>query len=94
MKEDTWKDIFVRQIGSGRFWKNLLQEDFDIRRFLDRSDAVYICKKAQSDAYDKVIDILCKDIINKDMIISIRILKEELWNNDDSSLGMMKIKIK
>jgi len=95
MKEDTWKEVFVRQIGSGRFWKNLLQNDFEYRRFLDRSDAVYICKKAQSDAYDNVINILIKDIIvNKDSIISIRNLKDELWNDDDSALGMIKTKIK
>ena len=95
MKEETWKDVFIRQIGSGRFWKNLLQQDFEFRRFLDRSDAVYICKKAQSDAYNNTIDILMKDmIINKDSIISIRKLKDELWNEDDSTLGMIKTKIK
>jgi len=93
MKEDTWKDIFIRQIGSGRFWKNLLNNDFDNRKFLDRSDAVYICKKAQSDAYDNLIIILNKDYdIDKEIIINIKKIQFELWNTDDSGLGLIKLK--
>jgi len=93
MKEDTWKDFFVRQVGSGRFWRNLLKDDFESIKFLDRSDAVYICKKAQSDAYDNVINILNGDIsINEDIVISIKNLKDKLWESDDSALGINKIK--
>ena len=93
MKEDTWKDIFIRQIGSGRFWKNLLNNDFDDRKFLDRSDAVYICKKAQSDSYDNLIEILnTDDGINNEIIINIKNLQYKLWNTDDSGLGLIKLK--
>ena len=55
MKKETWKDIFAQQTDCGKFWKELHKEEFDRHSFLDRSDALYICKKAQADAYENVI---------------------------------------
>lgn len=83
-KKETWKDIFVRQVDRGSFWEKLFKSEFDSHKFLDRSDAHYICKKAQDDAYCNVIELL--DDENK--IKEVEKLKEQLWGNDDSSLGM------
>lgn len=46
MSKETWKDIFRKQVSSGKFWKNLFKDNFDKTQFIERSDAVYICKKA------------------------------------------------
>ena len=83
---ETWKDFFVRQSASGRYWKNLLKDEFETRKFIDRSDAVYICKKAQADTYEHIIAKLSGKV--DESIISE--LKQELaqhWDKDDSGLG-------
>lgn len=41
---DTWKDIFVRQVASGSRFKSIFKDEFDRHKFLDRSDAVWLCK--------------------------------------------------
>jgi len=86
MENNKWKDDFKRQLGNGKYWKKLLGDDFEKRQFLDRSDAVYICKMARAEAFtqvrnslDPVKDKLTIDSINK-MIV-------ELWDQDDSALG-------
>lgn len=85
---DTWKDAFREQIDDGKFWKKLFKDDFNEHQFLDRSDAVYICKKAQADAYQNVINAI-KDKVDKSVIDEIEQIIIDLWDNDDSSLGMV-----
>lgn len=85
MKKDTWKDVFRRQMVSGKFWSNLLKEEFNRRIFLDRSDAVYICKKAQADAYENVISKFDGEV-SSDIIDELREMINELWNSDDLDL--------
>jgi hypothetical protein len=88
MEKDTWKDFFKRQVGTGKFWKKLLGDEFERRSFLDRSDAVFIYEKAQADAYENVMSKL-KDKINETEMNEIQSLIGELWENtDDSALGM------
>lgn len=89
---ETWKDIFVRQVSTGRFWKKLFKDDFERQEFLGRSDAVYICKKAQSDVYDTLIK-RCKLSHQLEKFTGeLEKMKEELWKEDISDLGMIKIK--
>ena len=88
MEKETWKDIFCRQLSTGSFWKNLFKDEFDSHQFLDRSDAVYICKKAQADIYEDIIGKLDGKIDYK----IIKELKENLkdhWKKDVSALGMI-----
>lgn len=85
--KESWKDVFVQQIGSGKYWKDLFKDGFDNQKFLDRSDAVHICKKAQADAYQNVINKL-KGKIEDDSLNEIKQLIDDLWNDDDSILGL------
>lgn len=85
MKKETWETIFARQISSGKFWKNLLKDDFEKRFFLDREDAVYLCKKAQSDTYEKIINDL-KGKVDKSIIDKLEKDIEDLWTDDNSKL--------
>ncbi len=82
----SWKITFSNQVATGKYWKELFKDSFDEQRFLTRSDAVYICKEAQADAYDNIMTKLEEkvdpDVINK--------LKKELWDSDDSALGIKK----
>ncbi|MCK9445681.1 hypothetical protein M0Q50_02185 [bacterium] len=87
MENETWKDIFCNQIDTGSFWKELLRNEFDNRQFLDRSDSVYICKKAQSDAYENIIKLL-DGRVDKSIIEDIENVLKEHWKSDDSALGM------
>ena len=86
-ENDTWKTVFVQQVSSGRFWKNLLKDDFNQRFFLDREDAIYICKKAQADTYEKIIKDL-KGKVDKEIIDKLKQDVEDLWKKDDSMLGI------
>ena len=88
-KVENWKDIFKRQLGSGKYWNELFKEDFDGQKFLDRSDAVYICKKAQADTYKSIIDKIKGDV-DDDIIEKLEKDLEDLWNTDDSALGIIK----
>lgn len=86
-EKDTWKDVFCQQVDTGKNWQNLFKNEFEKHEFLDRSDAVYICKKAQVDAYKTVIESLDK---NKDKLIinDIQEMIDKLWAEDISALGM------
>ena len=88
--QDTWKDVFRRQVSTGNYWQKLFKEEFDRHQFLDRSDAVYICKKAQADILQEVIDSLDK---NKDKLIinDINDMIKKVWKSasKDSALGMI-----
>ena len=87
--DESWKKVFTRQIGSGKYWKNLFKDEFERHQFLDRSDAVYICKKAQADAYENVINRL-QGKIDDNSLNEIKQILNNLWESDDSSLGMIK----
>lgn len=87
MKE-TWKDIFCNQVAGGKFWKNLFKDEFDRHQFLDRSDAVYICKKAQADIYEKIISDLNMKNVDPKIISTLKMQLEKHWEKDDSALGM------
>ena len=86
--DKTWKDSFREQTDSGKYWKELFKTEFESHKFLDRSDAVYICKKAQSDAYYNVIEKLKSEVDNS-IIEKIEEIITNLWNEDDSALGMI-----
>jgi len=87
MKE-TWKDIFCKKVGSGNYWEDLFEGEFPEHLFLDRSDAVYICKKAQVDAYENIITKLTGKV-DDSVIKEIKQTIEDLWKQDDSALGMI-----
>jgi vacuolar-type H+-ATPase subunit B/Vma2 len=87
--DESWKKVFTRQIGSGKYWKNLFKDEFERHQFLDRSDAVYICKKAQADAYENVINKL-QGKIDDDSLNEIKQILDNLWEDDDSALGMIR----
>lgn len=89
MEKETWKDVFCNQLDEGRFWKSLFNDDFENHQFLDRSDAVYICKKAQADAYENVIAKL-EGKVTDEVINELKQILIDHWgeNNDDSALGM------
>jgi len=87
MEKETWRDVFCRQVSTGKYWKNLFQNEFEKNRFLERSDAVYICKKAQADAYEDII----KKLEGKIDVSVMNELKQNLgkhWAKDDSALGI------
>ncbi len=84
---ETWKDFFVRQTASGRYFKNLFKDEFERHKFIDRSDAVYICKKAQSDIYDSIIEKF-KNRVDEDIINELKNDLEKHWKSDDSGLGL------
>lgn len=83
---ETWKDFFVRQVASGRYWKNLLKDEFETRKFLDKSDALYICKKAQADTYEHIIEKLTGRI-DENIIEELKSELQQCWDKDDSALG-------
>jgi len=87
MEKETWKTVFVAQVDNGRYWKELFKDDFNRHLFLDRSDAVYICKKAQADIYKKIIKDL-KGKVDKEIIDKLKQDVEDLWKKDDSMLGI------
>jgi hypothetical protein len=87
MENETWKEAFCDQVDDGKFWKNLFKDEFDNHQFLDRSDAVYLCKKAQADAYENIISKL-EGKVSDDIINDIKQILEDNWNKDDSTLGM------
>jgi hypothetical protein len=87
--DESWKNIFTKQVSSGKYWKNLFKDEFDRHQFLDRSDAVYICKKAQADAYENVINKL-QGKIEDNLLKEIKQILDNLWDNDDSALGMIR----
>jgi len=86
IKNGGWEDCFLRQVDRGSFWKKLHGDECDRQTFLMRSDALYICKKAQADAYENVIELLDEEN-DKESIKKINKIIAELWNNDDSALG-------
>ena len=86
--DESWKKVFKTQVGSGKYWKNLFKDEFERHQFLDRSDAVYICKKAQADAYENVINKL-QGKIDDDSLNEIKQILNNLWESDDSSLGII-----
>ncbi len=85
--KETWKDVFCNQVDVGKFWKNLFKDEFDRHQFLDRSDAVYICKKAQADVYESIINKL-EGKVDIAIIDELKQNLDEHWKNDDSDLGI------
>jgi len=88
MKKETWKDVFCNQVDNGKYWKNLFKDEFDKHQFLDGSDAVYICKKAQADAYENIINKL-EGKIDVTIMLELKQILGEHWKKDDSALGMI-----
>lgn len=87
MKIETWKGVFCKQVGTGKYWKNLFKDEFDKHQFLYRADAVYICKKAQADCYENIINKL-EGKIDVAIIDELKQVLDEHWKNDDSALGL------
>lgn len=88
MKKETWKDVFCNQIGDGKYWKKLFNDQFENHQFLDRSDAVYICKKAQADAYENIINKF-EGKVDVAVMNELKQILDEHWKKDDSALGMI-----
>jgi len=87
MGKNNWKIIFINQLSTGCFWKRLFGDGFNNHLFLDRSDAVTICKKAQSSVYEGIINDLKGRVDNS--IIEELELKLKLHKDKDMSfLGM------
>lgn len=87
MKE-TWRDVFCNQVDDGKSWKSLFVEEFERHQFLDRSDAVYICKKAQADVYEDVLNKL-EGKVDVAIINELKKALDNHWKKDDSALGMI-----
>jgi len=79
-----WQDTFRQQTDSGKFWKNLHGDDFERQQFLMRSDAHYICYKAQSDILKKLAKRLKKNGVDETVIEEIKKIENELWQGPDS----------
>ena len=88
MKAETWKDVFCNQIGDGKYWKKSFNDQFENHQFLDRSDAVYICKKAQADAYENIINKF-EGKVDVTVMNELKQILDEHWKKDDSALGMI-----
>lgn len=79
MKEETYKDIFNNQWGTGKFWVDLHKHgNFDIEKFFMYEDVSYLCKKAQADAYQNMIEKF-KDSPYRKIILDIELEIEKLW---------------
>jgi hypothetical protein len=87
MGKSNWKITFISQLSTGIFWKRLFGDDFNKQLFLNRSDAVTICKEAQSNVYEDIIDEL-KGRVDESIIMELESKLEKYKNNDMSSLGM------
>lgn len=85
---NKWKRAFRKQTATGKYWKNLFKEDFETHRFLDRNDAVCICEKAQTDAYENVIKTL-QGKVDETIISEIRQIIVDLDKEDNSALGVI-----
>lgn len=82
--EITWQELFKKQTDSGRFWKNLHKEEFDKEKFLMRSDAHYICYKAQSDILKNLSLQLIAQGVTDEIIEKIKKIENELWQGPNS----------
>ena len=80
----TWQETFKRQSDSGKFWKNIHKDEFERQKFLMRSDAHYLCYKAQSDVLKKLAKKLKKQNVDESIIEEIKKLENELWNGPES----------
>ena len=87
MEKETWKDIFCRQVSTGKYWKNLFKDEFDKHKFIDRSDVVVICEKSQSDVFETIINKLDGRVDNS-ILSEIKQMLVEHLDSDNSSLGM------
>lgn len=65
----------------------LLGVEFDNRRFLDRGDAVFLCKKAQADTMGDIISKL-DGKVDETIISELKSDLEKHWETDISALGM------
>lgn len=83
---ETWKDFFIRKAASGRRFKELYKDEFERRKFIDRSDAVWICKKAQADTYEHIINKLSGKV-DESIIEELKKELQQHWDKDDSGLA-------
>jgi hypothetical protein len=80
----SWKETFKRQSDSGKFWKNLHGNEFERQTFLMRSDAHWLCYKAQSNALIELSKRLKKQNVDESVISEIIKLENELWDGPTS----------
>lgn len=78
-----WKNLFVQQLGTGKFWQKIFKKDFDNHKFLDRSDVITIIRIAQLDALREAD----KRINDSQSSVKIQQLIKEITDTDESSLG-------
>lgn len=77
--DSTWQETFKRQSDSGKFWEGLHKEEFKSQTFLMRSDAHWLCFKAQSDALKELARKLEKQGVDQSIINTIIKQENELW---------------
>jgi hypothetical protein len=87
MEKETWQSVFIKQVDSGKFWMNLFKDEFDKHQFLDRSDVIHLCKKAQADIYENIIELF-RGRIDDSMILEIENVIRKNWDNDESGIGL------
>lgn len=80
----NWKETFKRQTDSGKFWKSLHKEGFEKQKFLMRSDAHWLCYKAQSNVLIELSKRLKKQNVDENVINEIIKLENELWKGPNS----------
>jgi hypothetical protein len=85
---EIWKYKFRDKSASGKYWQKLFGDEFESHKFLDRSDAVSICKIAQRDAYTEIINILEANRVNIEVINEVKASLERIEDEDNSGLGM------
>jgi len=88
IRSEMWEHIFKKQLGSGRYWEELYGEDFRKKKFIERSDATTICKTAQRDVYQNVVNILEANNVDQSVIDEVKAEQEYYEDKDNSALGM------
>jgi len=84
---EIWKNTFRNKSASGRYWRELFNEEFETKKFLDSSDAVSICKTAQRDVYENIINELEIYDVDSFVVEKIKSLQQEMEDEDNSGLS-------
>ncbi len=84
---ELWKNKFRDKSSSGRYWKELFGEEFENHKFLDSSDAVSICKMAQRDVFENVINELEIYEVDSFVVDKIKAAQQRMEDEDNSGLS-------
>ena len=84
-KIENWKETFELQASTGKYWKELFKFEHDCKLFLDASDALWICKRAQADVLESILE----KIEDKSIQDIIKSKIKEVWESDDTKLTVL-----